>query len=218
MRDSCRPLILPLRTRLLLVRHGESIWNREERIQGQADVPLSDLGRRQAEATAAYLAGCGAAAVYASDLVRAVQTAEPIAARLGVGIATDAGLREVHFGEWEGLTLAELRQRDPDGLAAYDRDRVRNRPPGAERLEALEARVGEAMARAIARHAGETLVVVAHGGSLRALLLLLLDLPTTHHFRFITDNCGVSCVEASTLGNRLRYLNDTSHLRGLNGA
>ncbi|MBI3911166.1 MAG: histidine phosphatase family protein [Armatimonadetes bacterium] len=206
-------LDLPPGSRLLLVRHGESIWNCEGRIQGCTDVPLSEMGREQARRVAARLPNCGAAALYSSDLQRAVQTAEPIAAALSLPIATEPGLREVAFGRWEGLTLVEARARYPEEWAAYEADPIRNRPEGGERLEALQARAVRAMERLLARHTGQTVLIVAHGGSIRAVLGACLGVPVAAYCRLDLDNASISCVERDRRTPRLRYLNDTAHLR-----
>jgi probable phosphoglycerate mutase len=112
--------------RLCLVRHGETDWNAQKRIQGQIDIPLNARGRAQAAATAAGLAGQRFDAVYSSDLARAWQTAQPIAAALGLPLYAAPGLRERHYGRMQGLTAAEARVRIPSVHAAYAaRDRQR---------------------------------------------------------------------------------------------
>src|SRR5262245_65615545 len=101
-------------TELLLTRHGETDWNREHRVQGHTDVPLNENGREQARALAERLVDVPLAAIYASDLARARETAEIVARRLGLGVVLDPGLREKNFGSWEGLTDVEIAERFPD--------------------------------------------------------------------------------------------------------
>jgi broad specificity phosphatase PhoE len=151
-------------TTVVLVRHGATEWNETKRAQGQADIALSDLGRRQAEQTADDLAGLRVGAVYASDLQRAVETAKPIAARHGLEVQTDPGFREIDQGEWTGLSTAEIKQRWPDlwGRARHYSTRPGGESPGQVRRRALDA-----LARVVAAHPDETVVVVSHGGTIR---------------------------------------------------
>ncbi|WP_334134871.1 histidine phosphatase family protein [Tepidimonas sp.] len=156
-------------TRILAIRHGETAWNRDARIQGQLDIPLNDTGRWQAQRVARALDGEPIDALYASDLARARETAQAIAERHGVPLHTHADLRERHFGVYQGRTWAELEQQQPAVVQAW-RARVPDfAPPGGESLLALRARVEAAFAELAARHLGGQIVVVAHGGVLDIL-------------------------------------------------
>jgi broad specificity phosphatase PhoE len=138
-------------TRLLFVRHGETDWNAEGRLQGHTDRPLNDYGRRQARELAERLAEDGVAAIYSSDLRRAKETAEIVGGRLGLPVVTDPDLRERNWGSWEGLTPAERDAVEFVGESPQDhRDRM---------LRAV-GRIAE-------RHPDQTVAVVTHGGSLR---------------------------------------------------
>ena len=145
-------------TTILLARHGETDSNREGRFQGHADQPLNETGRTQARALADQLAATSIDAVYSSDLRRARETAEIVAARRGIAVATERGLREIDVGSWSGLTRAEIEERFP---GADDHD--------GETREAHLARVVATVDRIAHDHPGEVLLVVSHGGSLRAL-------------------------------------------------
>jgi len=150
-------------TRLLLVRHGQSTWNAEERWQGHADPPLSDLGARQARAAHGAVAALGTSAVFTSDLTRARQTAE-LLAPAGITPVIDAAVRERDVGEWTGLTTSEIDERYP-GCRAEHRS-----PPGFEGDESLLARVVPALEAIAARlPAGTVCVVVTHGGVIRTV-------------------------------------------------
>jgi probable phosphoglycerate mutase len=178
-------------TTLLLVRHGETDWNRERRFQGHADPGLNDAGREQARALAEELATEPVAAVYTSDLRRALETAEIVAARLGLEPAPLAGLREVDVGELTGLTLAEIEERFPDA-----RRRAEERGYGweqGETFEQLQARVLSALHEIAARHAGELVLVVGHGGTIRATLAHADGLDLVAHRRLLgpAANCAV---------------------------
>ena len=144
-------------TTLLLARHGETDWNRELRIQGSSDIELNDLGRRQAQSLAQELTDVDLDAVYASDLARARQTAEAVAATHGLEVRFDARLRERSFGSWEGLTREDIAEL-PDG-SHHD----------GESDEEVRARVLEAINEIAAAHPGEQVLVVSHGGALNAL-------------------------------------------------
>jgi broad specificity phosphatase PhoE len=153
-------------TTLILARHGETDWNREGRWQGLADRPLNDLGRAQAAELGDSLAGRGVAAVYSSDLLRAHETALIAAARLGLSVEVDTGLREVDVGDWAGRLMSEIEVEDPE---AYERWRTGLKGwSDGESYEEMGERVVAAVLAIAARHPGETVLVVTHGGSIRA--------------------------------------------------
>jgi broad specificity phosphatase PhoE len=145
-------------TTILLARHGETEWNREGRFQGHADPPLNEAGRRQAHKLAVQLAAVPFDAVYSSDLRRAHETAEILAESHGVPIVTEQGLREIDVGSWSGLTRAEIQTRFP-GVEHHD----------GETREAHLSRVLAAVERIAGAHPGGRILIVSHGGSLRAL-------------------------------------------------
>ncbi len=153
-------------TRILLARHGETEWNRIGRWQGQADPPLNDLGRLQAEELAERLSGDGIVAVYSSDLRRARETARVIAERLGLDLIEDPALREIDVGSWSGLTRSEVEARFPDGFARWQAGEIGH---DGETREELTDRVVSAVERIARTHPGETVAVVTHGGAIRAV-------------------------------------------------
>ncbi|MDH5536959.1 MAG: histidine phosphatase family protein, partial [Betaproteobacteria bacterium] len=150
-------------TRLILVRHGETAWNRDRRMQGQTDTPLSDEGRAQARALGARLAKTRFAALYSSDLARAMDTARCVAEATGYDIITDARLRERAFGIFEGLTAVEIAARYP-----YELERFHSRDPdyvvpSGESARVFHARCLGCLAEIAQHHAGADVVVVTHG-------------------------------------------------------
>jgi len=162
--------------RLYYIRHGETDWNRQGRLQGRQDTPLNGLGRQQAEACGDIVQGLMARegraptdySYVSSPLRRALETMEIVRVTLGLDrkdYAVDARLREIEFGDWEGWTLAEVRSHDAAGLAARERDKWEFKPPGGESY----AEVSRRMAEWYAGLSGDT-VVVAHGGTARALI------------------------------------------------
>jgi broad specificity phosphatase PhoE len=157
-------------TTLLLARHGETDWNRDGRWQGQTDTPLNERGREQARALAAEVAGNGIAAVYASDLARARETAAIVADRLRVPLHVDSRLRELHFGGWEGLTTPEIEERYPNEIARWRADDGSNAFAGGEAYTEMGERVVAALKEIVAAHPSEDVLVVLHGGPIRGLL------------------------------------------------
>jgi len=152
--------------RICMIRHGETAWNAEGRVQGQTDVALSPTGEAQARALVAALAGERFAALYASDLTRVRQTAAPAARALGLEVRLDASLRERHYGKFETLTYAEARERHPADYARF-RDKDPHYDFGSgESLLAFNARAIAGVAAIARRHAGETVLVFTHGGVL----------------------------------------------------
>jgi probable phosphoglycerate mutase len=198
---------------LLLARHGQSVSNAVRRFQGAQDVPLSELGRRQAIALGAALRGRPLAAVYASPLERARRTAEIAAAGLGVPITLVDDLRELSLGEWEGCTVEQIRTLPGDPYARWVRDPVACLPPGGEPLTQVQARVVRVVDEiAVAHSNGEDVLVVCHGGVISAYLAHCLGLPLSAIWRLTVSNGGFTEVAAP---RRVRSVNNTAHLVGL---
>lgn len=163
-----------------LVRHGETQWNAEQRVQGQTDVPLNETGRRQAALTGRRLARVRFRAIYASDMSRARETAEIIAAASESGprdVVFDARLREVAFGELEGMTWAEIEARGSGLRVRQDQRDLDYRPEGGESYRELLDRLGAFAAALEERHPNDDVLVVGHGAALRALTTRSLRLP-----------------------------------------
>ena len=154
-------------TTLLLVRHGETDWNRELRFQGQSDPPLNELGRRQAFELADRLAEEEIAAIYCSDLRRAHETARAVADRLGLEVTIMPELREIDVGSWAGFTRDEIADRFPDGFRRWLEGEQGH---DGESREVLAVRVREIALRIAAAHPGEQVLLVSHGVALRTLL------------------------------------------------
>ncbi len=197
---------------VLLARHGQSVSNAIRRFQGVQDVPLSELGLRQAEALRLVVGGRRLAHVYASPLERARRTAEIATAGLGVPLSVVDDLRELSLGDWEGRTVEEIRALPGDPYAQWVRDPVACLPPGAEALEAVQSRVLRAMAVIAAAHPnGGDVLVVAHGGVISAYLAHWLGLSLSSIWRLTLSNGSLSEVAPP----RVLSVNNTGHLAGI---
>ncbi|MGC9348847.1 MAG: alpha-ribazole phosphatase [Anaerolineae bacterium] len=202
--------------RLLLVRHGETAWNASRRYQGQMDVPLNEVGRRQAAAVADRLTAEPVQAIYASDLDRAWETALVIARPHGLTAISDPRLRELDFGDWQGLTYAQIAEQAPEALAVWNEDRVGRKPPGGESLGMMAERAGEVIEEIQSAHDDGTVVLVSHGGTIRIILCLLLEHPLAAYWQFEVDNTAVSEIEWRRLGPVVVRWNDAHHLSDRN--
>jgi broad specificity phosphatase PhoE len=199
--------------RLLLIRHGETDWNVTLQYQGHADLPLNDHGRMQASALAERLRALRPAAVYSSDLPRAVQTAEPIAAACRLELQRERDLREIDVGRWQGLTPAELRQRFPAHMAAYAADPAGTVRLGGESYAQLQVRALRCLGAIEQQHRqDETVVIVSHGGTLRTMICAVIGLELRAFGRLWLDNGSISELRSDAEGRRLVRLNDTAHL------
>jgi phosphoserine phosphatase len=195
--------------RLLLARHGESVWNEVRRFQGATDVPLSERGRGQARALASALRGYRHRVAYASPLARARETAEIALAGVAVPIVTMPELRELSLGEWEGCLSEEVRTRAGDPYGAWLRAPLDCPPPGGEPLDEVRQRVVTVMERIGAAHRdGEDVLVVAHGGVISVYACHVLGCSLNHLWRLRVDNASLTVVRPP----RLVTLNDTRHL------
>jgi broad specificity phosphatase PhoE len=196
---------------LMLVRHGETEWNAQRRYQGQMDIPLSALGRRQAELIAGRLAGKEIDAIYASDLSRARETAQAIAEKNGLEVIPEPRLRELKFGVLEGLTFDEAQAQYPEMISAWLEDF--NRPPqGAETIDVFNARVVSLLDDLKQKHEEQIVLLVGHGGSLSEILRVALGLSREKRWYLEMDNASLSEVLIAESYVSLKRLNDTCHL------
>ncbi|HEX5140812.1 MAG TPA: histidine phosphatase family protein [Dehalococcoidia bacterium] len=201
--------------RMILVRHGESVGNFENRLQGQEDYDLTDLGKQQALRTADRLKELGASAVYSSHLLRAHNTAQTIAGRLEVSPMIIEDVSEYHFGEMSGATYAEVRERF--GAIANPAERIY---PGEEGREVFYDRVTKAIWGIADKHPDETVAVVSHGGPIALFCQAALGLPYKRPMPFSIDNCSLNLIDIGPAEGLVRpmlvvRLNDVCHLAGL---
>lgn len=204
-------------TRILAIRHGETAWNVDTRLQGHLDIPLNETGLLQAEHLARALTGREPVdAIYASDLSRARTTAEAMARAMGLSVRTHAGLRERHFGEFQGRTFAEVETQMPEHALQWRKRLPDWAPPGGgESLLALHQRIVNTVNELAARHIGQQIVMVAHGGVLDILYRAAtrLDLQALRTWQL--TNTAVNRLLWSPEGLSLVGWSDTSHLSAL---
>jgi broad specificity phosphatase PhoE len=198
--------------RMLLVRHAETDWNRERRFQGGRDVPLSATGREQAESAARLLAATPLAAVWSSPLVRARDTAAIIAAPHGLAVQEAGAFREMGFGEWEGLTRDEVRERFADAHRAWVETPQEAMWSGAETLAAVRTRALAGLAALRAAHQGQTVCLVTHGITGRLLILEALGLGPDRLWSFHLSSTGISELEFRDDWTTLHRMNSLIHL------
>jgi len=195
-----------------MVRHGETAWNAEGRVQGQTDVPLSATGEAQARALVGALAGTRFAALYASDLARVRQTAAPSAAALGLELRLDARLRERHYGKFETCTYAEVRERLPEDYARFKAKDPDYDFGSGESLRAFSARALACVREIAARHAGETVLVFTHGGVLEMVHRHALGSGLQAPRDFEIPNAALNWIEAGPGAWRVQAWAEVAHL------
>lgn len=202
-------------TRLFLIRHGETLANREFRYIGSRDDALSETGETQTTQLASALASLPIREVYSSPLQRAYHTAQAIAAAHGQQARVSDELRECAFGAWEGLSRAEVLARGPEDtqlLQAWERDSTAS-PPGGESFAAMQVRVCTFVEHLAEIYTGETLALVSHVGPIKALLALALAAPLSSSLRIFLDPATISVVDWQSGGNTLvRLVNSHAHL------
>jgi probable phosphoglycerate mutase len=204
----------PTTTRLLLARHGQTDANAGQVFQGQTGGPLNEVGRTQAEKLAKRLRTSGASIVYASDLLRAVETATFVADALGVPLREDRTLREVDVGAWSGVSLDDVKRRFPEEYAAWHAG-IDIRRGGGETYGELAHRLRRAVVSIAAAHPGQTVVVVSHGAALRALGCSVLGIePPGPKSLAGVRNTALAEIVAEEGSLRLLSWNDAAHLEG----
>jgi 2,3-bisphosphoglycerate-dependent phosphoglycerate mutase len=188
---------------LCMVRHGETEWNAARRVQGQLDVPLSEVGRAQAGSLSQALPEGRFSALYSSDLLRVRQTAAPAAERLGLEPRLDPALRERHYGTFQSLTFAELKASRPEDYARYEARDPAFDFGGGESLRDFSARALACLTAIAERHAGEEVLVFTHGGVLEMAYRRAMGMDLSAPRDFTTPNCALNWIEA---GARWRVL------------
>jgi hypothetical protein len=202
-------------TEIIIIRHGETEWNQTGRFQGHSDVPLSETGRAQAEALGRNLALDHVDAIYASDLIRAMETAAPLAARFGLTVMSDPLLRDLNFGAWEGRSFSDVNAENPDAMKQFYNDPERADIPHSEPFPDFQKRVAGRVRAIAAEQRGKRVVIVSHGASIRILLTDILAMPIRSIWHISQLNTAVNKIRFEDDGFAVvTLMNDTSHLHG----
>lgn len=200
-------------TKVILVRHGQTLWNLEMKYQGHCDVALTEKGVEQARLVAQRLANENISAVYASDLCRALKTAECIAERHNnLPVIPVPGLREINFGEWEGLTYEGINSQWSDTMSTLFTHPDEAQIPGGETFREVKERATSALEKLVAEHPNQTIAVVSHGGTIRTLLCSVLNIHLNHLWNIKQDNTAVNMLEYYDEQVLVSLVNDVHHL------
>ena len=199
-------------TKVILVRHGQTLWNLEMKYQGHCDVELTEKGVEQAMLVAQRLADENVSAVYASDLCRALKTAECIAEKHNLPVTSIPGLREINFGEWEGLTFEGINSQWTDTMSAVFTHPDEAQIPVGETFRAVKERATLALEKLVAAHPNQTIVVVSHGGTIRTLLCSVLNIHLNHLWNIKQDNTAINMLEYYDEQVMVSLVNDVHHL------
>ncbi|ALV08907.1 histidine phosphatase family protein [Roseateles depolymerans] len=202
-------------TLVFALRHGETAWNREGRLQGHLNLPLNDMGQAQARRLGAALADQAIDAVYASDLDRALSTAKAVAAAHGLPVHTDPRLRERSFGRFEGRLWADIEADYPEAAVRWKQRDPTFEPPGGESLTTFYARCIEAASSIALAHAGQTVALVAHGGVLDCLYRAATHVDLQAPRSWLLGNASINRLLHTPQGFSLVGWNDDHHLQGL---
>ena len=200
-------------TKVIFIRHGQTEWSVTGRYQGQSDVKLTEEGRKQAEKLADNFPVAKVDAVYASDLCRAMVTAETIANKFGLKVQAEPAFRELSFGDWEGLTYQQIVDKWEDAMANFLQHPDVLEIPGGESFPAVQKRAVTRLNELVKEHDGQTIVVVAHGAVLRTLLAAALHMPLQYLWSIRQFNTAVNIVRYDADANpTVELLNSTAHL------
>ncbi|MCK5654126.1 MAG: histidine phosphatase family protein [Dehalococcoidia bacterium] len=201
--------------RIILVRHGQTEWNRQERFRGWVDIDLDATGLRQAEAAAERVARWDVAAIYSSPLRRAMDTAQIIANRLSLPVVPLEGINDMNFGIWQGLSIGEVKESYPELFDLWRYSPQRLEIPQGESLEDVRKRVVATIDDLTARHEGSTVAMVTHRVVCKVLLCHLLGLDNSHFWQIAQDTTAINLFEITEGKATVTLLNDTCHLRTL---
>ncbi|MCX7709607.1 MAG: histidine phosphatase family protein [Clostridia bacterium] len=202
-------------TKLYLVRHGETDWNKQNRCQGCIDIDLNEDGILQAKAVSKRLASEKIDMIYSSELTRAYHTADIINEQLSCEIKKDKALNEIDFGDWEGLTFEEMRVRPDYNYLHWKSEPHKAAFPGEGSLQIVQDRAMKLIRQIIQEHSGKNILVVSHGGILKTVILGLLDIGLEAYNKFYITNTSISIVSVEQERNYIHVLNDTCHLQDM---
>ena len=200
-------------TTLILIRHGETPYNRDRRYQGHRDTPLTKKGKRQAKEIAIRLRNESLDAIYSSDIKRTRYTAKVINGYYSLKINILPQLREIDFGDWEGKTHNEIRREWKGLLDEWENEPSKIKISRGESIKDLAERVRTTIKKIISDHPGQRIAIITHGGPIRIILMDALGLGTDNWWKTITSNGGISIIEYQSKRAKVLLQNDTFHLK-----
>ncbi len=203
-------------TRVIIVRHGRTEWNRVERFRGRVDIGLDKVGMKQAEVVAKRIGEWPISAIYSSPLRRAIDTAEIIAAPLGLNVQPMSGIIDIDYGSWQGLSTEQVVARDDSLYSQWIESPQEVKFPDGESFAEARERVASAIGDLIKQRPKETFVLVSHKVICQILILNLLGLDSSHFWQITQDVCTMNLFEVRGGIPSVLFLNDTCHLEGLN--
>ena len=199
-------------TRIYLIRHGETEWNKTGRLQGHSNVLLSPEGIHQAQLLAEHMPFHNVDAIYSSDLSRAMETARILAAKLGLSVIQESGFREVNFGDWEGRNFSELATEVPEGFENFFTRPDKAHPPNGETFLEAQARALTALDEVIDERDEQSIIIVSHGAVIRLLLCAALGMPLRKMWTISQFNMAVNILRLDDGNPTVELLNSTLHL------
>ncbi len=199
-------------TKIILIRHGQTLWNVERKIQGHSNVELAPEGIAQAKLLAKNFPIENISAIYSSDLIRAKVTAEIVAERFNLSVQTEKNLREANWGDWEGKKLAEIEKFDTINYERFFRNPEEVQIANAETFAQLKARAFSALKKIIAAHPDENIVIVAHGAINRTILCSILEIPLKNLWSLSQFNTAVNIFRYDDGFFTVELINGTAHL------
>lgn len=198
--------------RFFIVRHGQTKWNTQLKTQGQQDSSLDEIGMIQTQKLAKRLAAFNIDHIYSSDLGRTIQTSDIISAQLQKEYMLENSLREIDFGEWEGLTIEDIKKSYEEEFKMWRKEPDKARIPGAESLQEVADRITRGINKINEAHKSSNILLVSHGVVIKVLLLTLLNSSLSNIYKIKQDNTALNVVELREYGPVLLRLNDTTHL------
>ncbi len=202
-------------TKIILVRHGQTPWNKDKIFRGSRDIPLNDQGREEARLAGEWLKGETIQAAYCSPLSRARDTGEAIGRHHGLQVEDLPGLTDLCYGDWEGLPLTEVKVKYADLYGRWETSPQTVRFPGGETLDEVKTRALAAVDQVVQRHPGQTVLLAAHRAVNKVLIAALIGLDNSHFWRLGQDTTAVNRFDWTGDTWLIMALNDTCHLRGL---
>lgn len=202
-----------MKTRFYLIRHGETDWNKQGIYQGWTDIELSDHGKRQAMLLGERFQNKALDAIYVSPLKRAIATAEPVARVKEIPIQLDEHFKEINFGEWEGSSVPQLREKYGESFQNFFDNPFAHSFPGEGSFESVKKRSVEGFEALLEKHKGQTVAIVSHGGLLRVLIMTLMGMDHSFYRKTWINNTAITTIDILDNGKRiLLTLNDNAHL------